>query len=1012
MSCPRLIARDAELAQLRSGLAAAAGGTPRTVFVVGEAGVGKTRLVREFADQARDEGVRVWTGGCLPLADGFLPYAPVVDILRAAVADVGAARLRELAGAAAARLALLVPELAPEPDVAGTRMGVAAEQPESGHVRLNAELRYLLERLADDPTVLVVEDVHWADTSTQGLLSVLIHGQRRGRMLLVCTYRDDELPAASPLRALLAELTQRGTDRVALGRLNRAGTSAQLAGILQTEPDPALAERVYARSGGNPFLAEELVAAGADATTLPQTLRDILLMRARRLSAAAQRVLRVVALSGRGADHGLLEAVTGVPAGELIAAVGEAVQRHLLVHDADRYVFRHALVAEAVVADTVPGERTGLHRAIAETLAARLSSGDRGRDTGVTPSAVASARAEVAYHWFAARDAGRALVASCQAGLAAEDAFALPEARSQYERALGLWWEAPSARAEAPLDLVELYRRAGEMAYMLGDCDAALAVVRRGIAAADALREPRRAGILHERLGRYLLVSASSEAATIAAYQTAVDLVPEKPTPERARVLGGLASALIMAGRHAQSQPWAQRALEVAKRAGAGPEEAHALSTLGTGLTMLGEPDRGLAIVREAFAVAVQFEHLEDMHRVYADLSDCLVASGRFAEAAEVATRGIRESQTLCGVETAEGRDVVDTFGNCLLGNAMEALFWLGRWDEITVPERPRGTGNAAQDVNPWFASAALRTAQGRFDEAQRYVHAIQAALVTGGVAELRGMAQVVSAELSLWRGEPASALETVGRALDALATSDHLPLVARLLAAGARAQADLGHAAKPRTGGVAEDPRLPHLVEAISDRSAGLPFAEAHLAVAQAELARSRGDQTAPAAWGRAAYLWDHIRGPYLQAYARWRQAEAFLVTSDQRRAATRALTQAYTIAARLGAAALRTETEALARRRRIELTPRVGGARDAAPEQYSALGLTGREEQVLHLLAEGSTNRQIARTLFISEKTVSIHVSRILAKLSVPNRAAAAAVAHRLGLVSAPAKAPAPPS
>ncbi len=296
LSCPQLIARDLELGQLRSALARAAAGAPQTLFVVGEAGVGKTRLVHEFAERARDEGARVWTGNCLPLPDGFLPYAPVLDILRAVAADVGATRLRELAGPGAERLALLMPELASDsPDgLAGApaRIDESMGQQETGQQRLRAELRFLLERLTDEPTVLVVEDLHWADTSTQGLLNVLIRGVRRGRLLLVCTYRDDELPPASPLRALLAELSRAGTDRITLTRMDQAATSAQLAGILHAEPDPALAARIFARSGGNPFLAEELVAAGPDADRLPETLRDILLMRVRRLSPTAQRVLQ------------------------------------------------------------------------------------------------------------------------------------------------------------------------------------------------------------------------------------------------------------------------------------------------------------------------------------------------------------------------------------------------------------------------------------------------------------------------------------------------------------------------------------------------------------------------------------------------------------------------------------------------------------------------------------------------------------------------------------------------
>ncbi len=187
------------------------------------------------------------------------------------------------------------------------------------------------------------------------------------------------------------------------------------------------------------------------------------------------------------------------------------------------------------------------------------------------------------------------------------------------------------------------------------------------------------------------------------------------------------------------------------------------------------------------------------------------------------------------------------------------------------------------------------------------------------------------------------------------------------------------------------------------------MPYAAAHLAVAQAELAGARGDADAPDAWDRAAALWERLDGPFPVGYSRWRQAEAILRQGGRRRAATRALAEAYAIAVRLGAAPLRSEIEALSRRARIDLAIDER-TRQATPEHQVALGLTRREEEVLQLLGVGRTNRQIARTLFISEKTVSIHVSHILAKLAVPNRAAAAAAAHQRGLLN-PVNPAAPP-
>jgi tetratricopeptide (TPR) repeat protein len=328
-------------------------------------------------------------------------------------------------------------------------------------------------------------------------------------------------------------------------------------------------------------------------------------------------------LAGHGTDHELLEAVVGLAPGDLIAAVSEASNQYLLVPDADRYAFRHVLVAEAVVTDIVPGERIRLHRAIAACLTTRLPSDDvSATATTVTASALASAHAEVAYHWFSARDFGRALIASIDAGLAAERAFALPEARSQFERAIHLWSEAPNARALAQLDLVDLYRHAAELAYMIGDPVDALTLVHRAIDCADAGRDPLRVGLLHERLGRYLLANASSEAATIDAFENAVRLVPDTASAERARVLCGLAAMLMMAGRHAESRPLAENALDVARQVGARRAEAHALCTLGMDLTLLGDVEQGLALQREALAMGSRFDNMEDAGRSASSVSD------------------------------------------------------------------------------------------------------------------------------------------------------------------------------------------------------------------------------------------------------------------------------------------------------------------------------------------------------------------------------------------------------
>jgi DNA-binding CsgD family transcriptional regulator/tetratricopeptide (TPR) repeat protein len=1017
VSCPRLIGRERELADLVHLLERAAAGEPATTFVLGEAGIGKSRLVGELAGYARGEGFRVLTGRCIPVAEGLLPYSPIVEILRGVLLDLGADGLRALAGPAADLLGVLLPALL-EPGTSPTRGPRAEDQP-----ALHAALFGVVEQLARDRTVIVVEDLHWADPSTRDLLRVLVRGLDRGHLLLVGTCRDDEMPPTHPTRELLAELG-RSASVLSLRRLVREQTAAQVAGIRRTDTDLAAADSIFARSGGNPFLVEELLAADEAGEILPDALRDILLLRPRQLPPVAARVLRCVAGAGGSADHALLEAVAGLPPDELLTGVRLAVDGHVLVPDGERYTFRHALTAEAVGLDTLPGERIELHRALARALSARLP-----QWTIVGPVESAAALAEVAFHWSAGQDPARTLVATVTAGLAAQRGFALREARLHYERAIELWAAAPDARDEAALDLIELFIRAADCAVLTGDFDGAIALLRRGIADADAAADPTRVGLMHALLGKCLVSGLATGHDAIAAMEVAVRLVPDRPSAARAGVLGGFATVLLLAGRQDEARRWARRGLKVARQVGARAEESDALTTIGLDLVLVGDVERGLPYLRESLAIADEVATTGELFRAYLRLADGLAAAGRFAESVEVAA---------LGAERARQRGTDGSFGDLLQGAALEYSFWLGRWDEIAeaVPEEPLAVGNPIACFAMWLDAALVHTARGDFARARHFLDECLRAIAVAGAGEPLGVLHATLAELSLWSGDPEAARDWVAKALGNLPASGHAPLLARLLAAGARAEADL---APTRRASPSTATELAELVAART-RLDPPPLGAALLALARCELARARRAEgtvevdpagwSETGGWGEVASIWQRMRCPYQLGYARWRQAEALLATRGARRSAALALTQAHSIAVDLGAVPLRSGVERLARRARLELSgvtdvnrpavtdpPGRGPGRGsddagrgvrsggmAGPEVYAALRLTRREEEVLRLIADGCTNRQIARALFISEKTVSIHVSRVLAKLGVPNRSAAAGTAHQLGLVDLP--------
>src|SRR5215211_2213760 len=496
VSSPVLVGRDAEVAQLRAALELAAAGRPATVVVAGEAGVGKTRLVAQLLGEAAGRGAVALTGGCLDVGEGVLAYAPLVEALRPLPSVTEPAELERVLGGARAELARLVPELGSPAEAGGTPASAPLAP-----TRLFELLLGTLHRLAETgPLLVVVEDLHWADQSTRDLLGFLVRNLRGG-VALVLTYRSDELHRRHPLRPFLAELDRSGrAERLEL---------ELLAGILGEPLASALVGEVLARSEGNPFFAEELLAAHLEGSRLPLVLRDLVLARVAALSEPTQRVLEVAAVAGTRVDHQLLAAVVGQDPGQLVWLLREAVGRHVLAVDeaGDAYAFRHALVQEAIYDDLLPVQRGPLHAAYARALERRIA--QRSDDSG-PPGATAVERGRLAYHWYAAHDQGQALVASVRAGQAAEAASALAEALGHYERALTLWDQAPEAAAGSPLDRGAVLHRAAEAANLAGYDDRAVALGRLALDRVDTAAEPLRAGALLERLGRYHWTAADT----------------------------------------------------------------------------------------------------------------------------------------------------------------------------------------------------------------------------------------------------------------------------------------------------------------------------------------------------------------------------------------------------------------------------------------------------------------------------------------------------------------------
>jgi DNA-binding CsgD family transcriptional regulator/tetratricopeptide (TPR) repeat protein len=995
VASPQFVGRTAELARLEGLTRDAAGGEPGFALIGGESGVGKSRLMDEFGARTRAAGVRVITGDCVDLGDAELPYAPLVAALRGITGE----ELAEILPRGARDLAPLLPQLD------GEDAGLVPSSLAQG--RLFELLLSLLGGLgAERPLVLVVEDAHWADPSTRDFLSFLIRNRRQERLVVAVTYRTDELHRRHPLRAFLAEADRtRAVSRLTLERFTRDELAEQLTGILGHPPAPQLVDELFGRGEGNPFFTEELVAAGGDRgdDRLPEDIRDALMVRIEALSPDAQAVLRVAAVAGARVRHSLLDAAAPLDRDTLIGGLREAVAHHVLVqeHDDDVYRFRHALLREALVDDLLPGERGPLHAAVGRALAADPSLSASGR----------SVAAELAAHWSAAHNLPAAFAASARAGAEAERMAAFAEANAHFERAAELW-DAISAEARAGSpDRVELLRRAAETAHLAGDADRAVALGRSALGLVDETSDPLVAAALHERIGRYLWICGQQRDA-IDELGLAVAVMPEQaPAADRARVLGAEGHLLTLLGRGGEARGRCERALELARQGGAKLEECRISTSLGAALRMTGDSEGAIATLERSRQLAEELGDPEEMMRAYINLAEVLDQSGRLSDAVEVSRAGVATAR----------REGVPSVLPMVIGELAGRLVRQGGWAEadVILPEAIAPTASwSVGRANALSVLAQLQALRGDAAGADRSLREVDRAMRDAVGSMWTAPTATARAEAAFWDGRPAAAREVVAAELGRREEIDDsaVTYLAPLIAVGTRAEAEL--AAQARATGETE--ALRHAVcRAAEIRDAGRalvaadPQPEAALLVELATVEAARADAAASAEdWTALAERWEHHGAAFQVAYCRLRAAELVLAGGGPRGEVPVMLAAAHTIAGRLGAEPLRRAIADLARRARIPLeapadaadTPNDGaGANGAGAEPSAAdrVGLTARELDVLRLMAGGATNREIAAHLYISPKTVTVHVTRILAKLDARTRVEAAGVAQRLGLL-----------
>ncbi len=983
LTSDQFIGRTAELQELELAAEVSAGQQPVLVLLGGDSGVGKTRLIREFERLLISRDVLVLRGEAVEQEDGELPYTPLTSALRPLARACDPA-FGELGRGSRAQLAALLPGL-DELESSPAALDASAQ------VRLFEALLELLEVLTERQQVaLILEDLHWADRSTRTFVSFLARSLRQERLLVILTYRLDELHRRHPLRPLLSELARlEGVRRIELPAFSRNEVTEVLADILGEDPDERLVNRLYDRGEGNALYTEELLAAGLDGRGAPpENLRDAFMLRIERLSPEAQRAARWIAV-GRRLEEELIAELNGADLSVLQESLREAVAEHVLVTGSDaRLRFRHALLREVVYDDLLPGERGELHLALARALEARM---------GQSQEQEAELAGAVAGHYAAAGDQPAALRASVQAALAAQALHAYGEAAELAERALDLWPRVPGAERQIPLNRVDLLRLAASAHSVAGDRDRAEVLLIRALESVDKSSEVELYAGLEAQLSR-LQWSLNRGTEAVETAEHALSLLPgDVPSRERAGLMAWLARTRVLRGRFRDAIADAEPTLEAAVQLGDQHVEGEVLNTLGMAEIGLGRVDEGVALLERAIVLSRDTDDLDNLGYAYSNLADMLHLAGRTREALEKA----REGLTVIPRRFARLHD-------WLMLTVAQLAFEAGEWDLMRANLGRSVVPRDGRSIYRLMVEAEVALGEGDEECAAERLRDAEPLVVGSNEPQWIGWFGALEGELRRRRFDLMGARSVVEHALGRLdVCTDDVMRIARASAVGARVEAEIVRRARDLREAAEEKEALArlriHLSRLDAAAQEGGPVEAAWHESGKAEMASAQG-QDSVSLWREAAREWEAMERPYYAAIMRWREAEA-AVEVGERDDAEEPARAALQTARDLGSLWLSGEVEGLARRARIDLDDAEPVASDsstrAAEDEDTPFGLTPRELQVLRLLAEGATNRQIGTALFMAEKTASVHVSRILSKLDVSSRTQAAAVAHRLHLV-----------
>lgn len=945
-----LVGREAERARLSQVVDRARRGEGSLLLLSGEAGVGKTRLAEEAAAAS---SALVLRGAAS--TNAVAPYGPIIAALRAYLRIEP--RGLNACGPLIGHLALLLPEL-------------GEQAPVTDRATIFEALRCALAEIAAERQVLIVlDDLHWSDDVTLELLAALGQTLKEMPLTVVAVYRSDGLPRDHTLRWLRNELRRSGgLEELVLAPLGPEETGELLAARLPGQPSPALVRALYERTQGVPFFVEEMAGAllasdrlqtgsrglelGGDQLPVPDTIRDAVLMSAAQLSDAARVAAEAGAVAGQAFDLPLV--------GRLCtdAGLAELLRDGWINEDGTgRAAFRHALSREALYAGVPWLRRRALHREFAELLEA-----GGGQST------------EIAAHWAGAREPSRARAALVRAARESEAVHAYRDATSAGRQALELWPDDEDA--EMRMEVVERYAQCAELA---GDLTEALKAWRELAEVRSTRGEHLALGEAQRRLAAVYELKGERESA-FAARRIAVHAFSANGRPaDAAAERIAMANYRRIAAKHSEAVELARAAAEEAGLAQRADLTARALGLQGVCTAGLGEVSDGVELVRSGLALALEHDLTVIAAELYQRLAVVLYGTADYGRAEEA----LDEALGLC--EADYDASTESACLTCLIYVLRER----GEWSRAAELCREL----IADDNNVWVAEGILgviHAFQGKLASARRMLVSSLAVSAPVGhfhmfVDSTAGLAYVAAADGA--HDEAAQHCRALMERWDD--SEDHhnsiwgLHWTAEFLARrGDRAGAHFCAEALTRIAA-----------------ESGSAYAVGALAHAIGETALLEGDTgTAAEQLSRSVEIYRDLDLPMELAQVELRAGVA-LAAAGERDAGLERLGSAYRTARKLGARPLAAEAAREVAALGESVTARLGSR---AEGDADGSGLTRREREVVRMLAVGRTNREVASELFLSPRTVDMHVRNILRKLDCRSRMEAAHRAGELGLLA----------